>query len=97
MPTHADKMNKTGGNPPVLYIVEACVGIVLAWCWHSVGMPQLGHLLVRPGVLNRSSILDYFDIISHISYIVPTAPILHKSSFFQGGCSVPWDSPEPRQ
>ena len=62
MPTHAKKMDNTGGNPPVLYIVEACVGIVLAWCWHSVGMPQLGHLLVRPRVLN---ILHIFELNAH--------------------------------
>ena len=49
-------------------------------------MPQLGHLLVRPGVLNISSILNYFDIISYISHIVPTAPILQIQVFFQGGC-----------
>ena len=47
-------------------------------------MPQLGHLLVRPGVLNISSILNYFDIISYISYIVPTAPILQIQVFFKG-------------
>ena len=41
MPTHADKMDKTGGNPP-------CVVHSKSMCWHSVGMPQLGHLLVRP-------------------------------------------------
>ena len=38
MPTHADKMEKTGWNPSVLCIVKACVGIVLAClglgiCW----------------------------------------------------------------
>ena len=54
MPTHANKMDKTGGNLPVLCRVEACVG-----------MPELGHLLVRPSVLNRSSIWNYFDMISY--------------------------------
>ena len=39
---------------PVLYKVKACVG-----------MPQLGHLLVRPSVLNISYILNDFDIISY--------------------------------
>ena len=61
MPTHAKKMDKTGGNPPCVgHSVSMCwhsVGMVLAWCWHSVGMPQLGHLLVRPSVLNILHIL----------------------------------------
>ena len=58
MPTHADKMDKTGGNLP-------CVVHSESMCWHSVGMPELGHLLVRPSVLNISYILNYFDIISY--------------------------------
>ena len=33
MPTHADKMDKTVGNPPVLCMVEACVGIVSAFIY----------------------------------------------------------------
>ena len=59
MPTHASTMYNTEGFPPVLSIFFACVGIVLAWCWHSVGMPQLGHLLVRPSV---SNILHIFEL-----------------------------------
>ena len=80
MPTHADKMDKTGGVPP-------CLVHLISMCWHSVGMPQLGHLLVRPGVLNISSIFNYFDIISYISYIVPTAPIL-QIQVFSRGCDM---------
>ena len=79
--THAKKMDETWGG--ILCFVHS-----KSLCWHSVGMPQLGHLLVRPGVLNISSILNYFDIISYISYIVPTAPILKIQVFFQGGCRV---------
>ena len=44
MPTHADKMDKTGGNPPVLCIVKACVGIVLACL--SLGIRWLGLISV---------------------------------------------------
>ena len=38
-------------------------------------MPQLGHLLVRPGVLNISSILNYFDIISYEFIDFPISPV----------------------
>ena len=33
MPTHASTMHKTGGFPPVLSILLACVGIVLAFIY----------------------------------------------------------------
>ena len=35
MPTHACTMYKTRGLPLVLPIFFACVGIVLAQCWHA--------------------------------------------------------------
>ena len=82
MPTHANKMDQTGGKTP-------CFVHSKSMCWNSVGIPQdpqLGHLLVRPSVLNILYILNYFDVVSYISHIVPTAPILRKSSFFQEGC-----------
>ena len=42
----SNKMDKTGGGE------LPCVVHRRSLCWRSVGMPQLGNLLVRPSVLN---------------------------------------------
>ena len=36
----------------VLLLRTKCLLNLISMCWHGVGMPQLGHLLVRPGVFN---------------------------------------------
>ena len=80
MATHGDKMDTTGGEPP-------CVVHSKSMCWHSVGMPQLGHLLARPSVLN----ISYNLLIFH-KYIISRSGCNNLSAWKQpGGPIITYD------
>ena len=51
MPTHANKMDKTGGTPCLVHSTSIC--------WHSAGIPQLGHLRLRRSVLTIQGVNKY--------------------------------------
>ena len=56
MPTHAFTMPKTGGFPS-----PPCFVHLIALFWPSVGMPQLGRLLVRPNLLKTLYMFNRFN------------------------------------
>ena len=81
MPTHADKMDKTGGNP-------SCVVHSESMCWHCVGMPQLRRLLVITyGQPTEYIIYVLVPIELHIiSYMATLSLLSFGDSFVRGGC-----------